>query len=133
MATSYIAEGKLYKIFDEQQVSEKFKKREFVVEIEDSQYPQHIKFQLTQDRCSIIERYTTGDQVKVHFDLSGREFSKNGEYLYFTNLNCWKLEGGGGSAPTGNAPKREDAPFPEEKSAPAVSNKADEAMDDLPF
>ena len=35
---------------NEQQVSEKFRKREFVITDNSSQYPQHISFQLTQDK-----------------------------------------------------------------------------------
>jgi hypothetical protein len=44
-------EGKLIKIFETNQISEKFKKREFVIET-DEQYPQTVKFQLVQDSCA---------------------------------------------------------------------------------
>ena len=46
-----------------QQVSEKFKKREIVVTDNSSQYPQHISFQLTQDKCSIIDNYNVGEEI----------------------------------------------------------------------
>ncbi|RZK23182.1 MAG: DUF3127 domain-containing protein, partial [Hymenobacter sp.] len=37
---AYDVTGRLHEIFDEQQVSEKFRKREFVLEVQDGQYPQ---------------------------------------------------------------------------------------------
>jgi len=108
---AYDVTGRLHEIFDEQQVSEKFRKREFVLEVQDGQYPQHIKFQLTQDKVSLVEPFKMGDEVKVTFDLRGRGFNKNGQMLYFTNLEAWKIEPGSaanygaGSAPRGSKPE----------------------------
>ncbi len=57
-----------------QQVKDSFKKREFVLTIDQtSQYPQHVTFQLTQDKTSIIDNYNVGEEVKVSFNLRGRE------------------------------------------------------------
>ncbi|MCB0680875.1 MAG: DUF3127 domain-containing protein, partial [Saprospiraceae bacterium] len=47
---SYEIEGKLHKKFDTENKTETFQAREFVLEIMDGNYPQYIKFQLTQDR-----------------------------------------------------------------------------------
>ena len=78
-----------------QQISDKFKKREFVLTDNSSQYPQHISFQLTQDKCGLIDSYKIGDEVKVHFNLRGREWtSPKGEIKYFNTLEAWRLEGG---------------------------------------
>mgnify|MGYP003329469098 CR=1 FL=1 len=45
-------EGELIEIYDTEQVSERFRKREFVVEYTTNpDYPQFIKFELVQDRC----------------------------------------------------------------------------------
>src|SRR3954465_15751957 len=77
-----------------QQVSEKFRKREFVLSDNSSQYPQHILFQLTQDRCSLLDQYNVGDEIKVHFNLRGREWTNpQGEVKFFNSLEAWKLEG----------------------------------------
>jgi hypothetical protein len=46
---SYEVTGRLIEIFDEQQISEKFRKREFVIEVQDGQYPEQIKFQLVME------------------------------------------------------------------------------------
>lgn len=91
---AYDATGRLHEIYDTQQVSEKFSKREFVLEVQDGQYPEHIKFQLVQDKTSLIDSYKVGDEVKVTFNLRGRGFNKNGQMLYFTNLEAWRIEAG---------------------------------------
>lgn len=85
---SYELEGKLHKKFETVSKTATFQAREFVVELNNGNYPQMIKFQLTQDRCSIIDNMEEGQMIKVHFDLRGREW--NGKY--FTNLNAWKVE-----------------------------------------
>ncbi len=77
-----------------QQVSEKFKKRDFVLTDNSSQYPQHISFQLTQDKTSLIDNYAVGSEIKVHFNLRGREWtSPQGEIKYFNTLEAWRIEG----------------------------------------
>ena len=43
---------------------------------------------MTQDRCSIIDKYNEGDKIKVFFDLRGREWQGK----YFTNLNAWRVD-----------------------------------------
>lgn len=78
----------------EQQISEKFKKREFVITDNSSQYPQQISLQLTQDKCSLIDGYKVGDEIKVHFNLRGREWTNpQGEVKFFNSLEAWKIEG----------------------------------------
>lgn len=122
----YEAFGKLHALFDEQQVTEKFRKREFVVEIEDGNYPQYVKFQLTQDKCSALNSFQKGDKIKVVFGLSGREGkSRDGNTVYYTNLGAWKLEKIDGGAPTSAAPNRSaaaasshDAPPPDDDDIP---------------
>lgn len=107
----------------EQQVSEKFKKREFVLTDNSSQYPQHITFQLTQDKCGLIDSYNVGDQIKVSFNLRGREWTKNGETRYFNTLEAWRLE----RASQGN----DSAPMTERDIPPFETFSSDK--EDLPF
>ena len=111
---------------NEQQVSEKFKKREIVLTDNSSQYPQHISFQLTQDKCSIIENYKVGDEIKVFFNLRGREWtSPQNEIKYFNSLEAWKVEAIAKST-SQNEPATMSAP-PMQEFAPALTD------DDLPF
>lgn len=77
-----------------QQVNDKLSKREFVVTTDnDSKYPQQISFQLTQDKCSLIDSIQLGDEVKVHFNLRGREWNSPAKgVMYFNSLEAWKIE-----------------------------------------
>ena len=85
--------GKILEIFDAQQISDSFKKREFVIEYsENPQYPELLKFELIQDKCSLLDSYNKGDQVDVHFNLKGRKWSKDGKDMYFNTLQAWRLE-----------------------------------------
>ena len=119
---SFEVTGRLHEIFPEQQVTDKFRKREFVLEIDDNSYTQYIKFQATQDRCSLLDNYGKGDTVKVNFNLSGRPFTnREGQQVYFTNLVAWKLEKMSGSASPHSGYVVPDMPHP-----------ADDP-DDLPF
>ena len=87
--------GTLKVINDTRQVSDKFKSRGFVLTDNSSQYPQHISFQLTQDKCKLLDGKAIGTEVKVHFNLRGREWnSPTGETKYFNSLEAWRLEFG---------------------------------------
>ena len=87
---------------DTQQVSEKFKKREFVVTDASGMYPQDILFQLTQERTEQLDPVGVNDTINVSFNLRGREWtSPTGEVKYFNSLDVWKIEKmTGGAAPT---------------------------------
>ncbi len=85
--------GRLHVIFETKQVSERFTKRELVVEIADGKYPQFVQFQLSGDRCTLADQFQVNDQVRIEFNLRGREWrSPQGETKYFNSLDIWKLE-----------------------------------------
>ena len=139
---AYDVTGRLHEIFDEQQVSEKFRKREFVLEVQDGQYPEHIKFQMVQDKTSLIDPYKMGDEVKVTFNLRGRGFNKNGQMLYFTNLEAWKIEvasaGNGGGGFGGGQQQAAPRPAaqnqnPTLRAQPSAAPIASDDDNDLPF
>ncbi len=119
---SFQIQGKLYRKFDTEQKTETFKAREFVILVEDGMYPQYIKFQLTQERCSLIDPFNIDDQILVHFDLRGREWNDK----FFTNLNAWRIE----KPEQGETPPAQEADFPSYEDAPP---QTDDALDDLPF
>lgn len=97
--------GKLIVKYNTQQVTEKFRKREFVIEIPSGMYSEQVKFQLTQDKCSLLDGYEVGAEIKVSFNLRGRPYTKGNETTYFTNLEAWKIEG---NAPAASAPSAHD-------------------------
>src|SRR5688572_14765765 len=95
------------------QVSEKFAKREFVVtDMSNSQYPQDILFQMTQDKCALLDSFIEGQNVEVSFNLRGREWvSPQGESKYFNTLESWRIESVG-SAPIAPTVVEEDDSIP---------------------
>ena len=105
-----------------------------MVEVQDGNYPQMIKFEAVKDKTSLLEGLNIGEQVKVFFDIRGNEY--NGRY--YVNLNAWKLEKNG--AATGD----DGGGMPQEQPAPAQDqqlggggggNPADmsDTGDDIPF
>lgn len=139
---AFEVEGKLHRVFATEQKSQSFQTREFVLEIPDGNYPQLVKFQAVQDRCTILDQFREGDKVRVSFDLRGREW--NGKYL--TNLNAWRIQAATGE-PSGNSGANDGGnagnnaarggnderfpadPFPNYTDTPQQNVN----MDDLPF
>lgn len=92
---SFEVSGRLHADLGTRQVSERFRCRDFVLEIQDGNYPQFVKFQLTQDKCDLLDNYRVGEDLKVSFNLSGRESQdRNGNTTYFTNLTAWRVDPG---------------------------------------
>ena len=117
--------GTLKLLFDTQQVSEKFRKREFVVMETGSPYPQEIIFQLVQEKVELLEGYNVGDEVEVSFNLRGRAWTnpRDGVTKYFNSLDAWKISrvGATTSQPVSNV----------KSVADVVVNETGD--DDLPF
>lgn len=88
--------GKLVEKFEPQQVSERFRKREFVLEITDefngNVITNFAKMQLVQNKCEIIDRYNMGDMLKVNFNIRGNRWERDGKVNYITNLDAWRIE-----------------------------------------
>lgn len=107
-------------IGETQRVSDKFQKREFVLTTEaNTPYPQHVSFQLTQDKCELIQNYQIGEEIKIQFNLRGREWNGPQGIKYFNTLECWRIESTG------------VAPAPTNLSEAHTKNTNDN--DDLPF
>ena len=106
--------GKIYRINESQQVTERFRKREFVLELAGNpRYPQYVQFQLSGDRCEKIDGLGVGEEVKVEFSLRGREWtSPSGDVKYFNSLDVWSIDSTGGSAARGDEPPLPGAPPP---------------------
>ena len=118
--------------YDTNVVSERFKKRDFVLTVEPgSPYPQHVTFQIVQDKVSILDSFNVGDEVKVLFNLKGREWtSPQGEIKYFNTIDAWRIEKVGQGQQTQQSSQNNSAKS--ENTAPPVFT-ATSADDDLPF
>ena len=114
------ASGRIHAIFEAQQVTERFRKREFVVELGDNpRYPQFVIFQLTGDRCENIDGFREGDEVVVDFSLRGREWkSPSGEVKYFNSLDVWTVDRSGAAPGGDEEPPPPDDPPPDYDDVP---------------
>lgn len=131
--------GKLIQKYDTVQVSEKFKKREFVVELSEeingNIYVNPAKMQLVQNKCEIIDRFNKGDMVKVSFNIKGNSYvdKTDGSTKYITNLDAWRVEAPGVAVATAkmtpNAGYQPQQPQPTYNSAAPATG----AVDDLPW
>jgi len=117
--------GKLHTVFETKQITERFQKREFVVEMSDNpQYPQVVLFQLTGNRCGQLDELKVGDEVRIEFSLRGREWtSPQGDVKFFNSLDVWSLEKAGGPPDRGE----EEPPLPDGPPPGFDDN------DDIPF
>jgi len=84
----YEAEGTIHLINDTVDKSATFKSREFVIKQTNGEHVNFMKFELIQDRVSLLDAVNVGDTAKVYFDVRGREWQGK----YFTNLHAWKIE-----------------------------------------
>ena len=115
--------AKVHEVGQTQQVTDTFKKRDLVVEYaENPQYPEFIKFEANQDRVSIFDGLTAGQEVTVSFNLRGRPWTnKDGVTTYFNSLVAWRVS------------KGQSAPW-QVKTPPAVDvNQGSNDGSDLPF
>jgi hypothetical protein len=123
---SFELTGPLHLIENVVEISASFKKREFVIEVENERNPEwndFIKFQITQDRCSLLDNFQVGQKVKVTFNIRGRKWEKDGKVNYFSNLEAWRID----AVEEALSP---DAPLPQfnEADIPPAGPE-----DDLPF
>ncbi len=126
--------GTLKMKFDTQKVSDRFSKREFVLTTEaNTPYPQHVSFQVTQDKCNLLDQFNIGEELKVQFNLRGREWNGPQGIKYFNTLEAWRIERFANGAPvsTQGAAKQSNSGF-ENNSAPVFSSNIDD-NEDLPF
>jgi hypothetical protein len=86
--------GKFHMKQETQKVSDRFSKREFVLKTEaNTPYPQFVSFQVTQEKCGLLDSYNEGDEIKVQFNLRGREWNGPQGVMYFNTLEAWRIEG----------------------------------------
>lgn len=125
--------GLLKAKFDTQRVSERFQKREFVLTTEtNTPYPQHVSFQVTQDKCALLDNFNEGEELKVQFNLRGREWNGPQGVKYFNTLDAWRIERvNAGSTASASAPA--SRPANENTAASPVFNSDISDNDDLPF
>ncbi|MFO0321528.1 MAG: DUF3127 domain-containing protein [Bacteroidota bacterium] len=123
--------GQLKLKYDTQKVSEKFQKRDFVVSTDlSTPYPQHVSFQITQDKCSILDSFNEGDEIKVQFNLRGREWNGPQGIKFFNTLEAWRIEKVGSGS---SNPSVQNSQIQQQNTSAPVFNSSVADNDDLPF
>ena len=115
--------------FETVQITETFKKREFIIqENKNPEYPEYIKVELIQDKVSLLDSLNIGDEINVLINIKGRKWEdKDGNTRYNTEIlaNNMTMLGKKDSGTTDAIPN--DNPSPEENVL------QEEKGDDLPF
>lgn len=93
-----------------------WKKREYVLENTEGQFPRKVAFTCFGDNADRIN-LKVGDKVTMYFDIESREF--NGRW--YTDIRCWRCDLDKGDAPAATptpvqnaataAPAEEEFPF----------------------
>lgn len=86
--------GKLEEVHELVKRSDTFQVREFVLEVQsqNSQYSDHILFQLVNNRATLIDQFQVGQELVVEFDINGRKWvNPEGRTVFFNRLNVWRI------------------------------------------
>ena len=85
-------EGSVYKIFEEQKISDNFSKRDLIL-LTHENYPQHIKIQFVNSNIYKLDKLSLKDHVEVSINIRGREWeSPQKELKYFVTLEGWRID-----------------------------------------
>ena len=116
--------GKVKVVTPVQQITDSYKKRELVITT-DEQYPQHINIEFGQDKTDLLNGLSIGQEVKVHINIGGREWTNpQGEVKYFNSIRGWRVE------KLSEATQSNESPFP---VAEQPKGQVPDPTDDLPF
>lgn len=128
MSKSFTTQGVIHSIGETTEYGNNgFTKREFVIKLsgegENPTYPNYVALELIKDKCSMMDAYKPGDEIEVHFNLSGRLWTPPGKpEKCFVGLQAWRIEKVG----AGNAGGFDEMPPP----SPFDGSYTD---DDVPF
>lgn len=135
MSKSFETQGIIHSIGETQSFGQNgFTKREFVIKVtgegENEAYPNYLALELLKDKCALMDQYQLGQEIMVHFNLSGRLWAAPGKpEKCFTSLQAWRIESASASDGFNAAPANAGNSFDMASFAPS-SNNFD---DDVPF
>ncbi|QDP50819.1 MAG: hypothetical protein Unbinned2903contig1001_9 [Prokaryotic dsDNA virus sp.] len=117
-------QGKLLKKDESAKIySEKFRKREFVLETNET-YPQTILITLINDGCDLIDDFNVDDSIEVSINIRGKEWTNptTNDVRYFNTIQGWSI----------NKIEESDTSLKKEDYE-EVTKSPVESEDDLPF
>jgi hypothetical protein len=91
---SYEITGKVVHLEKTVDVSDRFRKREFVISKTDTNpntntsYTNEIKFQAVQNNCGLLDKISIGDTVDIKFNIKGTKWKET----WFNNLDVYSVE-----------------------------------------
>ena len=110
MSEKHQETGTIILIKEMQHISDKFQKREFVIkqETKNPEYPKFISFEFQRDKCDILDNYKEGQEVTVHFNVTGRHWKDD---KYFNCLEAWRMEAASLESASAQNPYQAPAPY----------------------
>ena len=136
MSEKHQETGTIILIKEMQHISDTFQKRELVIqqETKNPEYPKKIKFEFQRDKCDILDNYKVGQEVTVHFNISGRAWDGPKGTVYFVTLEAWRMEAASLESASAQNPYQAPAPYQQAPSpAPAPAPNPNEEIDEVPF
>ena len=100
-------QGELIEVFDTQEVTVTFKKREFAIKTS-GEYSQEIGLEVTQDKVDLLDTFKVGDNITASVNLRGRKWTNaDGINKYFNTIQAWRVVKNEGQSTT-----QEEQPLP---------------------
>jgi ABC-type methionine transport system ATPase subunit len=83
--------GTITKIFQKEQVTDKFAKRIMWLKTE-GQYPQELELQAVNDKCNLLDSVNVHDTVECSLNLRGKRYTdKTGKERVFNSVELWQI------------------------------------------
>ena len=130
--------GTVYKVNQEEVKSEKFKKRDLILETVEGDYKQYLSVQFTNAKCDLLNNVRQGDKVSISINLRGRLWTgADGVEKCFNTIEGWQIEADKIGSTSTNIPIQKQKPLGNIESnfqEDAIRMMAeDDEDDDLPF
>lgn len=85
--------GTVYKVNQEEVKSEKFKKRDLILETVEGDYKQYLTVQFSNAKCDLLNNVRQGDMISVSINLKGRLWTgADGVEKCFNTIEGWQIE-----------------------------------------
>lgn len=83
--------GTIVRLFQAQQISEKFKSQKVWVKETTGDYPNTFEVEFTNNNCAKLDAFAEGQEVVIDINLRGRYWQKDTREGVVTSLNGWKI------------------------------------------
>lgn len=92
-----IFKGVIHSIGATRQPSEKFKVREAILdmteEINGRPNPWYLGFQMTQEKCQLLDNFKVGDSVQIDASVGTFQTAqKDGKEVCYNNVTAWRIK-----------------------------------------